>query len=187
MLSRSQTGFTLIELLVTILVLSIIFAFGVPALGSFIERAHLKNAAETIYGQIQYGRSESIKQSSQMYVNFSADGSSIWSLGISATSGCVPTDGLADASPCKISMAGTDVLKTTVNAASSPQYPNIKMTVNPSPFEITFEPVRGTATAGTVTLISGSGWEIRNIISILGHVSMCSPAGAAHVAGYPEC
>ena len=183
-----QRGFSLVEIMITLLLLALIINFGVPAMNSFLERNRLKSAAEEIYNQIKYARSESIKQSRPLYLKFSADGSTAWSLGISNTSGCTITETDAtNASACRIDVGGTWVRKVFINGTTGQSYPDISLSVNPDPYEISFDQVRGIATAGVVTLTSTSGWVIRSSLSALGHVKLCSPTGVTNVAGYPSC
>jgi prepilin-type N-terminal cleavage/methylation domain-containing protein len=193
-----QGGFTLIELMIVIIVVAILTTIALPAMNDFIEKNRLKNAAELVFGQLNYARSESIKTSADVYVSFIADGSAVWSLGISDTTGCVSTAALGDANDCTLPVSAEDataVLKTSLNTAASPRFKDIQMTAysdsamttTANPYESQFKFVRGTADVGVIKLVSPSGWEIRVIITALGHISMCSPSGTASVSGYPEC
>ena len=197
---QAQSGFTLVEIMITVLVLAVVLNFGVPAMGAFVERNRLKSAAEDVYSKLNYARSESIKQSRQLVMHFSANGTDTWSFGIGSSSGCDlsltdPTAAGACAIDVDASAAGTTmVLKVTKNKSGDADYQNIKMdltnasntSINPT-YNISFDQVRGTATAGKIVLTSESGWIIRNEISPLGHVKVCSPAGNNKISGYPEC
>ncbi len=188
---RDQKGLTLIELMVTIAVLAILAATALPSFRDSIERRRLIGAAETIYSELQYARSEAISRSSDVFVNFVRTSDTIWCFGISAASGCDctvtdPTSG----SSCRLPIGGTNVLKVV----SSLDYPGVRMTEtpafsNPSPnTETRFEHVRGTAKAGTVVTKSPGGREIRIKVSTLGRITMCSPSDATkNVAGYRAC
>ena len=188
-----QAGFTLVELMIAVLLLALILTLAVPEMSKFLERNRLKAAAEEVYSQIHYARSESIKQSIPLFMRFVANNTSSWSFGIDESTGCTPTDALGGANPCTISVAGTAVRKAVVNGANEASFTGIKMLLQDSggttvnPFEIQFDQVRGTATAGSVTLTSANGWVIRNVVSALGHVKLCSPAGAGSMPGYPVC
>ena len=69
---RSQiSGFTLLELMVTIFVMVILLGIGVPSYIQFKEDQTLLGAAQTLYGDIQLARSETIKRrSNDMFILF---------------------------------------------------------------------------------------------------------------------
>jgi len=188
-----QKGFTLVEVMIVVLLLALILNFAVPELSRFFERNRLKAAAEEVYSQIHYARSETIKQSTPLFMRFVANNTSTWSFGIDTATGCTPTDALGGANPCTIMVGATAVRKAVVNGADEANFTNIKMSLKDSggttvnPFEIAFDQVRGTATAGTITLTSPNGWIINNVVSVLGHVKVCSPSGAGKISGYPAC
>lgn len=186
-----QKGITLIELMLTIAVLAILAATALPSFIDSIERHRLIGAAETIYSELQYARSEAISRSSDTFINFTRIGDTTWCFGISAASGCdCTTTDPTSGSSCRLSLNGTNVLKVV----SSADYPGVRMTEapafsNPSPnTETRFEYVRGTAKAGTVVMKSPGGREIRITVSLLGRIRLCSPSDAArNVAGYGSC
>lgn len=184
-----EQGFTLIEMLISILIVAIILRFGVPEMNKFIERNRIKGAAEAVYNEINFARSQSIKTSTTRYMKFVSSGTSTWSFGIDDATGCDPTAALGGTNPCAIpaSDGGTNVLKSVVNGSSNPAFPGINMSTSPGSLEITFDPVRGTATSATVTLTSANNYEIRAVVTALGHVSLCSPTGSNYVSGYSTC
>jgi len=188
-----QAGFTIVEITIALLLLALIMALAVPELSKFLERNQLRAAAEEVYGQIHYARTESIKQSIPLFMKFVANNTSTWSFGIDTASGCIPTDALGGTNPCTISIGAVNVRKAVVNGSNDTQFTNIKMSLKDAggtvvnPYEIQFDQVRGTATAGSVTLTSSNGWILTNEISTLGHVKLCSPAGVGKMPGYPEC
>ncbi len=59
---RHRFGFTLIELLVTVVVLTIVLAFGVPAFADLISQTRLASIANTLLGHLQYARSDAVKR-----------------------------------------------------------------------------------------------------------------------------
>lgn len=184
MRKTQQQGFTLIELIITLLVLGVLASLALPAMGDFLEKRRLIGAAEDTYNHIVFARSEAIKQSRSMRVSMDDDE---WCLGTrSGTGTCDCTIGdITDADACVIDSDGTNVL-TRVNGDG---YPGITMTNTFTGDTMTFDGVRGLPAGGfgTVTMTSPTGWEIQVNTNILGRVRMCSPAGAANVAGYPEC
>lgn len=191
----TQLGFTVIELAVVLLVSATLVVQTAPAFINYFEKNHLKGAAETLYSRLHQARSESIKRFATTYVSIAATGNSNWSFGISDTTNCDSTQSLGGANDCTLSISGTDVLYTENNNGLESPFSNIRMTAYSdvaltsaaNPLEISFEPVRGTSTGGGIGLASPSGWTINAVISPLGKVDMCSPAGSSYVSGYSEC
>jgi prepilin-type N-terminal cleavage/methylation domain-containing protein len=91
-------GFSLVELMIALVVLGIILAMAVPAMSSYLDHRKVIGAAEAVYGQLQYARSESISRSQDVFVRFSADNSTTWALGISTYSSCDITNSVAGVS-----------------------------------------------------------------------------------------
>ena len=186
-LYQQYRGVTLIELLITIVVLSVLLAVAVPAMNLFVEKNRLRDSAEAIYTELQYARTEAIKRKSTngIRVNFTTDGATNWCFGIREETDCDCTQtNLAAADACMLNIAGTDTFKRR----SSSEFPSISLTSTTfSANNTMFSPVRGIAQGGTVYLQSNSGMELHVILSLLGRVRVCSPAGAAYMPGYPEC
>ncbi len=189
--ARRPSGLTLVEMMITLLVLAILAAGAIPAMGSFLEKSRLKGAAESLFNDLGYARSESLKRNTDISVRFATDGAANWCFGTDETTtcDCTITDA-TDSSACALNAAAdgsssTNVLKRTGAA----EYPTIKLisaafAVNPV---TTFTPRRGTANAGTVVFRSASGKEIRVVLSPLGRVIICSPAGTGQIGNYPDC
>jgi Tfp pilus assembly protein FimT len=168
--------------MITLAVLAVLVALAAPSMSDTLDRRRLIGAAEAVYSQLQFARSEAIKQSRDMQVSYSEVAP--WCAGIrddAADCDCTETDP-DDAEACSILGDGTTrVLKVVTTA----DFPGIDLDSNSDSFE--FNNVRGTADAsGTVTLTSAeSGRELKVAVSILGRVRMCSPSGSTNVAGYP--
>jgi type IV fimbrial biogenesis protein FimT len=84
-------GFTIIELMVAIAVLGIIAAFAIPAASDYIDHRKIINAAEAVYGQLQYGRSQAIARSEKVYSRFGYDDNAdptTWIMGVSTEQNC---------------------------------------------------------------------------------------------------
>lgn len=72
MLGRSR-GFTMVEVLVVITILSVLLAFGVPALSTYMGNVRLRTAAETVLADLQRARSEAIRLNSNSPPFFPAE------------------------------------------------------------------------------------------------------------------
>ena len=57
---KSAAGFSLVELAIAILLLGIVFAFGIPAFSSYSASFNLKGATENMAGQLRLAREKAI-------------------------------------------------------------------------------------------------------------------------------
>ena len=178
---RKDNGFTLIEMLVAVAILGILTAIAVPNMSSYMDSRRVVSAAEAIYSQITYARSEAIARSQNVVVNITPGASNVWAVGVSTNAACDPSHDLADASPCVLSVSGINVLKRVLGTEHT------DATIASGTNTITFDPVRGTATGnGTITITHSSGNELRVIVSLLGRAKICRPNGSGK-RGYSAC
>lgn len=213
---RKEQGFTLLELMMVLTVLGVITAMAVPAVSTYIEKKKVIAAAEAVYGQLQYARSEAISRSTDVFVNFSANGSTTWKMATSASSGCDigQSDG-STVNDCILvvddgdgilhgSDSDGDGTPDVVDAGDTLIYPGLSSAAhegitlggatagsNVSFFgtgaQVRFDSVRGTASNGTVYLKLGSKYEMRVLVSPVGRIKVCSPTGSTNVPEYSVC
>jgi type IV fimbrial biogenesis protein FimT len=176
-------GFTLLELLIVVVITGILLATAVPWLGDLVIKNRLRGAAEEAQSMLQFARSEAVKRNEDVYVTFD---DATWCFGASMTSGCdCALSDPEDSESCRVSIAGSPVLKRVVQDA----YRNVSL-VNPAastPFEVQYDHHRGLTTDNGTLTFRSEGLEIQVKISVLGRVRMCSPSGAGKVLGYEDC
>ena len=181
---RPQRAFTLIEMVVTVSVLAILAAIAVPSFLNTLEKRRVVGAAEQLYADLQYARTEAIKGNRSVGINFTTSGTDTWCYGMDDT----PTD----ATVCNCTSGVGCTVDTVTKVFRSDGYRGVRM---PTPAfgrerNTGFEPRRGfpTGTQGTVQFISASG-QINVVLSTQGRVRLCSPDSPSlpHLSGYPEC
>lgn len=147
----AQHGFTLIELMIVVVIVAVLAALAAPSFKGMPEKRRLVAATEAIYSDLQWARSSAIKSNSDATVTFV--GTSSWEYHITGGATKDVEDTLTADEYRGISLAS---ITFTGNA-------------------VTFNRIRGTATNGSVSLSSPSGYQLNVVVSILGRVRICSP------------
>lgn len=155
--SARQSGVTLFELMVAVAILGVLTALAVPSFDRAYDKRRAQNVAEAIAADLRWARSESIKRNRLVRVSYTEG--STWNYTIHADP------------------AGTNTLLKTV---SSTDFNNSTINTNFTSDQATFDPVRGTATNGSVSFSTlNFAGEVR--LSILGRVRICN------LEGYSAC
>lgn len=180
------SGVTLIELMIVIVITAIILTIAIPSFRDIIDRNRLKAAAENLYGDLQFAKSESIKRNQVVYIVFNTTSTSpSWSYYLTENDACDLTEtDTKDATFCGTGDLTNGRMKRQVTSAD---YPDIKITSKPASGKLSFSPLRGTAGSGTVTMESVRQKQMSNVVSGLGRIRLCSPNNSQNVAGYPSC
>lgn len=194
---RNAKGFTLIETMIVLALLGILVAMAVPSFSKMIERKRLGGAAEMVYEQLTYAKGQTIKRSKPIRVEFLADGSDTWQIGITDKANCNLTiTDETDANACTIdydndsSTADPLLMRTTsLDTDGNSIYGKVKMATPSFAGGIPrtgFNPLRGTAAGGTVTLNSNKfNYQLQIRLTSVGRIIVCDPGTG--VIGYPPC
>ncbi|MFP5344533.1 MAG: GspH/FimT family pseudopilin, partial [Gammaproteobacteria bacterium] len=131
--ARKFKGFTLVELMVSVAVLAILLAIGIPAFQSTLDKRRLTGAAEQLYADLQFARSEAIRQNKRVTVYFNA---STWCYGMD----------VEPSSDCDCSSApGNCTVGGVQKVVSGTDFRNVALSNNFASNNVTFDPRRGTA------------------------------------------
>ncbi|WP_415899417.1 GspH/FimT family pseudopilin [Neptuniibacter sp. QD48_11] len=164
---HTYKGFTLIELMVTLAVLAILISLAAPSLNDFQERVELTGAAEKVYGHIQYARSESISNGSDIYIAFKGTGAAGWCMGISDTAAC-DCSSAASLALCTINSA-------PARYVTGSDYPSVELSTNLTSDDSGFLSPRSTSMEnGTITLNYPGYGDAKVVLSTIGRVRLCS-------------
>lgn len=196
-----ENGFTLVELMVTLAVLAILASIALPSMGSFFDKRRVIETAEELYGNMQQARMESISRFRTVYVKFSgAAPGATWQYGVSTNADCDLTQtnpATAGVNACVLAVddgdgnlddgsGAIDSADLVLQRFTSSDHTNVSIS-SVSNLEIAFDPQRGTAEAGAITLQSEGGYAMKITTNALGQVRICSPessGGIKHVDGY---
>lgn len=176
-LPARERGFTLVEIGFALAILAILTAIAVPSYRDSVDKSRLRAAVEALHADLQNAKSTTQQQKATVTAVFSTGAS--WCYGLTAakpTCACTQVDP-AQANFCELrAVRAADVKSATLTAAD----------FGGNTFT-SFEPVRGTAAAGSVTLTSALGKIATVSVSGLGRVATCSPAGAGNTDLFPAC
>lgn len=174
-MKRHITGFTLVEAMVVIAIIAILAAVAGPAYQNAINSTRVKSAAEAVYSQIQFARSESVKQDRNLFVTVQGSGTTNWCMGISNATGC----DCNTAGSCSFGPVGGLAERNLMGA----DFTSITLAANAT--ELQFNSRRGATVSGggTITVTGSTGMNTSIVTSTLGRVRICG----GNVGGYPAC
>lgn len=158
-----QRGFTLIELMVTVAIMAILAAIAYPSFTDLIARNRLKGAAEGLFGDLEFAKSEAIKRNEVIKVT--------------ATTG-VSWD-------YSITRPDTTVLKSV----GVGDFKGVTLSKANNGGALTVDPVRGTTSGISIKFVrdSDTSQSLCLVVSDLGRIKICSGNASSSVLGYKSC
>jgi type IV fimbrial biogenesis protein FimT len=179
--ARGSSGFTLIELVSVMAVLGILAVWAVPSFDDFRVRARVGGAANNMFADLQYARSEAVQKNARMAVSFTTGAS--WCYGIHQ--GNAPCDCTTPASCSIKAVSSVDYPNVSVSQAQFTSNSGTNTTYYIDPRRGQSVDAAGSPVAGNV-VFSGSGSRaLRGDLNAVGRVRLCSPSGS--ISGYPTC
>lgn len=144
MVAQKQVGFTLIELMVVIAILGIVAALALPSFKSVIEGRRLVGATDNLISDLQFARSEAIKQNKTVQFQFNT---AAWCYGVDD-----------DGANCDCTSPASCTINTAQKVVNGATYKDVTIAVTDfTGTTVNFEARRGLPSdTGTFTLtISG--------------------------------
>jgi len=206
-----SSGISLVELLVTLCILAIICVKTITSYAITSERHQIIAAVEALKSHLQLARIESIKRNITLRLSFVADNSKVWSYGITdevsssdTRKGCDPTiTNPQEPHACTIEYdnnlsqdydGDSNNTDPILYHYDQSDFSNISMSGKTRDYPTfsggakyaTFNPIRGTSSAGSVDFISDH-YELRLVLSMMGRIRSCSPDPNKKVPGHESC
>jgi type IV fimbrial biogenesis protein FimT len=194
-------GFTLVEFMIVITIVAIGVALAVPSFSDMIERKAVGGAAEAAYEQLQLARSQALKRSKPILVDFHINGTD-WFVGFTdKMTGCEADKNDSSACTVDYNNDGMDAFDGYIKRIQGSNHKNITMSLGTA-FADTltgdcasapagtacFDYVRGLARTGAYDFASANAnYKLSVEVTMLGHVNICVPTTEKTITGYRVC
>lgn len=171
-----QRGFTLVEIGFALAIAAILALIAIPSYRDSTDRSRLRAVAEAVHADLQNAKSLTQQQKATVVASFATGDA--WCYGLTATK--------ANCSCAQTDTTQPDFCEVRVLRAADARGAGVSAANFGGNTFTSFEPVRGSAIAGSVTIRSTRGKEATVSVSALGRVATCSPAETG--AGlFPAC
>lgn len=166
-------GFTLIELMVAMAVVATTLGIAVPSFQNMTDRIRIKGATEALFYSLHTARTQAIKSNKTVTAAFQTG--SNWASNLSDSATCAN-----DSATC--------VAGDWINNTLSDEYKGTAISATTFAGNSTsFDPKRGTATSGAVTLTLDA-YTVQIQLNVLGNPKYCAnDAATVDVTGYAAC
>ncbi|NML14715.1 GspH/FimT family pseudopilin [Azohydromonas caseinilytica] len=174
---RAQ-GLSLVESLVALAVLAIVAGAALPAFTALAEQRHLQGVAAQFEADVQFARDSAELRAQSVRLTFfdGADGPRCWLVHTGEPEAC-RCDAVTGSAACD---APSELLRASVLPGTVP------LRLAPNAASVRFSAPRHTVSpALTLTLSARSGRSVSEVVSVVGRVRGCAPAGA--VPGFRSC
>jgi type IV fimbrial biogenesis protein FimT len=200
---KKTSGFTMIELMIVIVVAAIGIGLAIPSFRGLVERKQLGGATEAVFQHLQRAKTQAIKRSKPILVDFNVNGTD-WAIGFTdKMAGCdAEEEDVTDTNACTVDenndiaggpnlmmrVVGSDYRNVTMSQttafADPAVFPGACVTTNTH--QACFDFLRGLARTGQYDFDSAN-YKLRVQVTMMGNVVVCIPASEKKMSGYQDC
>ena len=163
---RASSGASVLEICMCLAILGILTLPALQTMRDLRERRRMHAVAEQVYVDLQFARSESVRNGSTIHLSFAdaAEGSCYW-MHAGKTVAC------ACDNAGNVSCGATGAL---IRTSWLPRSSGVRIRSNVD--RMTFQGEQGTvSSAGTAEVSVRDGAVVRHVVSIMGRIRSCSP------------